>query len=71
MTYEAVSIASATVSLAVGGIKRPLFLVCKIARKPVTLHEAGYTWNPVMVTETVWPFSNGPHVGASGRFCPQ
>ena len=27
--------------------------------------------HPEIVTEALWPFANGPHVGASGRLWPQ
>src|SRR3954453_11101697 len=38
---------------------------------PVTPHGSENTWNPVTVKVVVCAAASGPHVGQSGRFCPQ
>ena len=65
------SVASAIVSLGVGGVSSPLFLMCSIARIAVTSQGSRYTRKPVTVWVVVHPDERNCHVGESGVFCPQ
>ena len=65
------SVASAIVSLGVGGVSSPLFLMCSMARIAVTSHGSRYTRKPVTVWVVVHPDERNCHVGESGVFCPQ
>jgi hypothetical protein len=67
--YRTSNVPAATVSLSVGGTFDPLLRVCSHARIDVTSH-GPENCHPEIVTDTFWPFSNGPQVGASGRLCP-
>lgn len=59
------------VSLGVGGIIKPVFLMCRMARSPVTSEGSWDMREPVTVKAIVHPAGRKLQVGESGSFCPQ